>query len=72
MQTDLLQRAREGRLAALDSLARFKEDNIFLLDSEYRRSRPAHKVQFTSARTTAATHSDPANRPAAPQIRLAA
>ncbi len=67
MQTSLLKRAREGRIAALQSLGELEEHNIFLLGTDPRRApNKVQRVQFTSARRAAA------KTPAAPDLRIAA
>ncbi|MAQ81640.1 hypothetical protein [Psychromarinibacter halotolerans] len=67
MEKSLLQKAREGRIAALATLASTKVDNIFLIeDKRASQPRKAPALTFASARSAA-----PANVVFAPERRAA-
>lgn len=66
----LLQKAREGRKAALECLASYNIDNIFADEPQRQRTRrPLTAMTFSTAR---GGDSDVANLPLAPELRHAA
>ncbi|MDF0599342.1 hypothetical protein P1J78_01225 [Psychromarinibacter sp. C21-152] len=69
----LLEKARAGRIAALESLASCKVDNIFADDAPRARDRRQQPtLTFATVRSAPANVTSIANMPAAPELRHAA